>query len=228
MKKPTIIILHGWGISSASFTEVKKLLTEEGFLVKVPDLPGFGDVPLTKNAMTFDDYILFVEKLLDKEKIILIGHSFGGRIAIRVAIRHPKQVHELILTGASGIIHPLTAKQKVALIFAKAGKLLPVELNLFRKVLYKFLGEWDYYKSGALRETFKNIYRVSIAEDLSHITVPTLLIWGERDKVIALADAKDMEKRIPKATLIIVPGASHKLPYEMPHVFVEKILPFLR
>ena len=226
MKKPTIAILHGWGASSKSFLETKQLLEDEGFDVKVPDLPGFNDKPLTKNPMTFEDYVSFVKDFIGKEPVILLGHSFGGRIAIRVAREYPKLVNKLILTGASGLVGPLTAKQKAVSVFAKTGKQLG--LGVFRKSLYSFIGEWDYYLAGPLRETFKNIYRVSIREDLVHITVPTLLVWGECDRAVPLADGKEIESRIKSAKLIVVPGASHKLPYEMPHVFVEKILPFLR
>lgn len=220
-----VLILHGWGASSKSFQQLKELLEKQGFIVTVPDLPGFGSAPLIKNPMTFEDYVEFVEDVIGSRKVVLIGHSFGGRLAIRFAVLHDNLVAKLILTGASGIIHPLSPKRKIIHFFAMARKWIKVPR--FRWMAYKLLGEWDYYLAGPLKETFKQVYRVSIEEDLPKISVPTLLIWGENDVTTSLMDGELMKKEIKNSKLIVVKGASHKLPYQMPHVFVEKILPFL-
>ena len=229
--KQKIVILHGWGAESASFTEVKKLLEKEGYAVDVPDLPGFGSAPLLKNPMTFDDYIGFVTDRVLKEKVILIGHSFGGRIAIAYAARNPLAVSKLILTGASGVPHPLLLKQQLVTYVAKGGKILlkaPVFSSIMRKLVYLWIGEWDYYLAGKLKETFKNVYRVDVRPFLSKISCSTLLIWGEHDFVTPVSDGEYMKKTIRGATMLVIKGAGHKLPYQMPHVFVENILPFLK
>lgn len=224
--KPRVVILHGWGASSKHFQELAALFEKQGFSVEVPDLPGFGGSPLTKDPMTFGDYVSFVEKALGKRKVILIGHSFGGRIAVVFTAKHPGHVAKLILTGASGIVHPLLLKQKLVFALAKIGKALG--FSFLRKPLYFFLGEWDYYQSGPLAQTFQQVYRVSIEDDLPKISVPTLLVWGEKDTATSLRDGELMHRKIQGSTLVIVNGATHKLPYEMPHVFVENILPFLK
>lgn len=223
-KKPTILVLHGWGASSASFREVKLLLEKEGFMVDVPDLPGFGDRPLVKNPMTFDDYLSFVEKEVGDQKVILIGHSFGGRLAIAFSVTNTSKVSKLILTGASGIPHKLSAKKRAAFILAKTFRFA----QPLRKYLYYAIGESDYFRAGILKDTFKNNYKVSIVNYLEKINVPTLLVWGEKDTVVPLHDGEYMQAHIKNAKLLVVKGATHKLPYQMPHVFIEQILPFLK
>lgn len=222
----TVVILHGWGSSSKAWSEVKDFLEKEGFRVEVPNLPGFGGKPLTKKVMNFDDYIDFVKDFIKKRKVILIGHSFGGRIAIKYASQNSESVEKLVLTGASGVVHGLSIKRKSAYILAKVGKLFFPKS--FRKIIYYWVGEWDYYKSEELLETFKKVYKVDIKDYLPQIKTPTLLVWGELDKSIPVADGKFMKKNIKKSKLIIVKGATHKLPYSMPHIFCEQILPFLK
>lgn len=233
MKTP-IVILHGWGASSQSFRGLKELLEKEGYMVEVPDLPGFGNTPLTK-ALDFSDYVRFVEKYIGNRKVTLIGHSFGGRIAAVLAPAYTEHIEKLVLVNASGITHPLSWKKNLGYFLAKGGKMvfslpiLSIISPLTRKLLYVFLDEWDYYKSsGTLLETFKNVYKKDIQEDLPHIHVPTLIVWGEKDITTPVSDAYVFHKKIRRSKLTIVPGASHELPYKMPHVFVEKILPFLQ
>lgn len=225
----TIVILHGWGASSKSFYEVKDLLEKEGFNVQVPNLPGFGEESSTKKIMDFDDYITFVKDFIKNRKVILLGHSFGGKIAIKLASQNPEIIEKLILTGASGVRRGLNLKRKIAYILAKVGKkILPIGQDFFKRIIYYWIGEWDYYKSGKLLETFKRVYSIDIKNYLPEIKVQTLIIWGERDNVVPVSDARYIKEKIRKSRLIIIPGAAHNLPYGMPNVFVEKILPFLK
>lgn len=242
MKEP-IVILHGWGslISGEErFKEVKKLFEKNGYLCYTPDLPGFGQNVLKEKTLTFSDYVSFVERYVHdvlkktkQKKVILIGHSFGGRIAIRFSAQHNQIVAKLILAAPSGIPHTLPLKKKFIVIVSMVLKplfSLPVLSSgsyLARKLLYRSLGEMDYYKAGQLRETFKNVYKVSIVDDLPHITIPTLLVWGDKDTFVLPKDGAYMEKMIPHAVLVTTPG-THKLPYESPKKFVEMCLSFLK
>src|SRR5438270_12888927 len=102
MKYP-IVILHGWRLTGSRYKDIQELFQKKGFTVYAPDLPGSADVKLTKEVMRIDDYIDFVLDFLKEhkiKKIILIGHSFGGRVAAKFAGRHPGIVEKLILTGA--------------------------------------------------------------------------------------------------------------------------------
>lgn len=242
MKTP-IVILHGWGkeVSGTRFATLKRLLEKKGYPVFTPDLPGFGTNQDIAKDYVFEDYVAFakqyVEGVAEKEKskkVILVGHSFGGRIAIRFTAENNGLVEKLILTGASGIPRSLPSlKKKIVYRLTKIlGPLFaapPFSLfyTLFRKVVYYSIGEMDYYKADNLRTTFKNVYLVSIEKDLPNVKVATLLVWGANDTLTPLKDGKLMNEKIRQSKLIVVADATHRLPYEMPEIFAEKIEGFL-
>lgn len=239
MKDP-IVILHGWGSlvsGEKRFGIVKKLLEKKGFRVFTPDLPGFGSNKLKKEELFFEDYVQFVKDFIEKnklKKVILLGHSFGGRIAIAFSARYPKYVSKLVLVCASGIPHPLPSlKKKIVYVATKVLRplfLLP-GISFFykqlRKIVYYAIGEMDYYKAGSLTKTFKNIYQVSIVDDLPRIHMPTLIVWGRDDTFVPVADGQFMHEKIKKSRLKIVEREGHKFPYENPEKFVLNILTFV-
>ncbi|HSD99023.1 MAG TPA: alpha/beta hydrolase [Patescibacteria group bacterium] len=238
MKDP-VVILHGWGYFNPGqhrFLEVKKLLERKKYIVFTPDLPGFGSNILKKEQLFFEDYVDFVKEFLEKQKlkrVTLIGHSFGGRIAIAFATSHPTYISKLILVAPSGIPHVLSLKKRFVQFLAKQAKhifILPFTQLLYkpaRKLLYKSIGEMDYYKSGNLTKTFKNVYAVSILNYLKKITQPTLILWGEKDTFVPVADGVLMHQRIGNSQLVIEKNEGHKFPYENPKLFVKDILSFL-
>ncbi|HEX7042498.1 MAG TPA: alpha/beta hydrolase [Patescibacteria group bacterium] len=239
MKDP-IVILHGWAstISGDRYKELKLLLEEKGYKVFTPDMPGFGKSKLKKDELLFEDYIKFVKNFVSKQKLkktILLGHSFGGRVAIRFAAEYPELVSKLILVGASGIPRPLPSiKKKFAFYATKISR--PIFIippfsffyKFFRKLVYYAIGEMDYYKAGKLSKTFQNVYKISIVENLSKISKPVLIVWGENDTITPLKDGKIMHEKIKGSKLVIIPKATHRLPYENPNAFVKEIIKFLR
>lgn len=234
MKYP-ILILHGWSneMSGKRYQAIQSFLEKKGFTVLAPDLPGFGTNSVQKETLEFEDYVRFVHdyiKELNIKKVILLGHSFGGRIAIRFSARYPNLVEKLIITGASGIPHPLSSlRKKIVYVLTKILRPLffipPFSLlySFFRKLVYYSIGEMDYYKAGALRKTFKKVHKVSIFESLSKITAPTLIVWAENDIITPLADGQLMHNTIKNSQFVVVKNATHKLPYENPKEFVQAI-----
>lgn len=235
MVKNEIVILHGWGLSGDKYGALKKLLKEKGYKVFNPDLPGFGTEPLVHANMALDDYVVFLRKFIEKNKIskpIIIGHSFGGRVAVKYAWKYRNDVASLILTGVP-IIRHTTLKRKIAYIVAVVGgkifKLFPKETKLFlRKILYAFIGEWDYYKAGPLQQVFKNIIGEELTMYAKSISVPTFLVWGEDDRIVPASDVSKIKKDIiPHATTMVVEGEDHKLPYISPKNFIKAIMSVL-
>jgi len=242
--KKIIVILHGWSkdMTGGRYKDVKEILEKKGFLVFTPDLPGFGRNALNKEQLFFDDYVSFVHQFVQdilakskEKKIILIGHSFGGRIAIKFSSLYPELVSKLIVSGASGIQRPLPSVKK-KIVFYTTKILKPIFLlppfsyfyKFFRKLIYYAIGEMDYYKAGSLTQTFKNVYQFSIKNDLERISIPTLLIWGENDSFIPLSDGIYMHNHIRNSQLVVVPEGTHKLPYEDPTKFSKIVLEFIR
>ncbi len=231
-----IVILHGWGIDGLKYGKVVQLFKKEGYDVFSPDLPGFGKELLVKKIMTIDDYVQFVKDYLAKKtvrQVILIGHSFGGRVAIKFSIKYPQMIKALILTGAPGIKHKLSTHKRMimyaSVILGELFKYHPFSQtkDFIRKVLYFMIGEWDYYRAGYLRETFKKIIVEDLKQYLPALSMPTLLLWGENDKMIPLSDGKKMQQLIPKSTLVVIKNAGHKVPYEQPEIFFKKTIEFI-
>mgnify|MGYP001591170178 CR=1 FL=1 len=240
MKKSTktaVIILHGWGLRGSVYDEITALLKKEGFTVYSLDLPGFGSEKLKKRVMNLNDYVNFVRQFIKKKSLknfVLLGHSFGGRVSIKFAATFPKEVRALILTGAPGIKQKLSfLRRTVRYVAVSIGELfrikalLPLKLIL-RKALYFLIGEWDYYNSGDLRETFKKVIDEDLAPILPKVKVKTLIVWGENDTVVPLSVGKEMKKCIIHSKLIVLKNTGHKVPYEKPKAFFQAVLPFLK
>lgn len=218
-------------------------MEKAGYQVFIPDLPGFGHEPPPKNPWTVSDYVDFILDYAQKhdlKKFVLIGHSFGGRIAIKLAAQYPEKIEKLILTGAAGIrFASLKERIKITLflfgskIFNFFFYLPPFNFmkTLSRKILYYLLGAKDYVglQNEIIKETFKKVINEDLIPNMRQIKVPTLLIWGEKDRVLPLYHAKIMEKEILGSKLEIIKDAGHWFPYKTHQkIFVEKVLAFIK
>jgi pimeloyl-ACP methyl ester carboxylesterase len=232
---PAILILHGWGGSSDSWMKVQEILASQGYQVIVPDFPGFGKSktpPIPWGIKDYTDFVLDLVNYFELENFFLLGHSFGGRIAIKFAIKHPEKLAGLILVSAAGIKPKKSFYQNFISFFAKIGNLfsfLPF-YSFFRKIFYKFLvRKSDYLMTeGVLKETFLKIIKEDLTPYLSKISLPTLIIWGKKDKVTPLSNAYLMEKEIRNSRLEVLPGIGHKVNLEAPEKLSEIILRFLK
>ncbi|MFQ6015879.1 MAG: alpha/beta fold hydrolase [Anaerolineae bacterium] len=232
-----IIILHGWGSSSEAWTKTVEHFPPRGYRICVLDLPGFGQSDPPPRPWGVSDYACCVARFaeaLSMERFFLIGHSFGGRISIRLTILHPERLLGLVLCASAGIKPKPTLKQMGLLVLAKVGHALlslPVLKALqetARKGLYFAAGEWDYYRSqGVMRDTIKRVLEEDLKPDLGKIVTPTLILWGREDQITPLSDAYTMKDEIPNAALEIVEGAGHRLPYEKPEIFAYLVLTFI-
>lgn len=237
MKNIPILILHGWNLSAVNFLPLKKELNKRGYEVYCPDLPGFGKTRLTKTSWFLSDYVNFVKSYLRKNKlskVILIGHSFGGRVGIKFAAENSKLLAALILTGVPGISPASTLKAQFFLALAKLGKLifaLPLlssVKDLSRKFLYKAASASDYYNTNDhMLETFRNTVKEPLVPYMAQIDLPTLLLWGKEDKIIPVFIASKMKNIIKKSKLVIVDEARHAVPYTHPKEFADEVEKFL-
>lgn len=228
--KPSILLLHGWGLRAQVYKDLINILKEKGHSVYSLDLPGFGSEPLVHNNMALDDYIVFVRRFIEKRKLIkpiIIGHSFGGRVAIKYTWKYPDEVSKLILTGVPIIRHTSVIK-KLAFVTAVLGGMIfkgfpKGTKQILRKALYRFIGEWDYYNAGKLQQVFKNIIEEDLIQYAREVHVPTLLIWGANDRLTPASDIKKIKKYLPHAQSFIIGNVGHKLPYTDPQLFFKAI-----
>lgn len=240
MKKYPVLILHGWNLNAFKYRYLISELKKSGLKIVCFDLPGFRNTPPIFHPWTIADYGNYVMDYLKNrhiEKVIIVGHSFGGRIGIYLSVNFPNMVKALVLSGTPGLGADLTLKEKAYLILAKSGKiifslpLLSLLREKLRKILYRIIGSYDYYKTdGVLRETFKNIVAYRLEQYLSEIKQPVLVIWGEKDKIVPVKVAYGMNKIIKNSKINIVSNAGHGVLFTHPKEFaglVEKFIDIL-
>lgn len=222
-----ILILEGWGTNISLYAGISKHLSKSHRVV-IPDLPGFGDTPPPERAWDVNDYVRFVERFTAELKIdraILIGHSHGGRVAIRLAADDNArlQVPKIVLIDSAGIVHKKTPKQKLNLYTYKLGKRvlsLPPVKKLFPNALEdlrKRRGSEDYRNAvPVMRQTLVKVINEDLRVYMPKIRQPTLLIWGDRDTATPIEDAYIIEKLIPDSGLVTIKGAGHYSYLERP------------
>lgn len=181
-----------------------------------------------KTPWNIDDYCVFVKKFISAvglENPILIGHSNGGRVVLKLVGSGMMTPPKIVLLDAAGLIPKKTLKQKMRIRSFKAIKkvlTLPVLKNHSEGLLEKarrHYGSADYNAAPeVLRKTMVSLVNTDLRELLPNIKCPTLLIWGENDTATPLSDAKIMESRIPDAGLCVIKGTGHfsfcERPYE--------------
>lgn len=235
-KGKTLVLLHGWGGSSQSFAALQELLSSRLEVIAL-DLPGFGQTSPPPAAWGVEEYAKFLQDFLGELNIkeyYLAGHSFGGRVAIVLASKKPRELQGIILLAAAGITHKQDTKEKTAGVLAHAGKTifsLPILRYLakpLRTLLYKLLGRKDYYQAtGVMKEIMQKVIAKDLRPYLSKISLPTLIIWGDKDASTPVGDAYIMHQAIKGSTLHIIQGGSHFLPRKFPDTLAEYIKAFL-
>ena len=218
-------MLHGWGVSSLSFKEVADKLSTKYRVITI-DLLGFGmsDEPL--EPLSLDDYVDSVYSLLSHLEIdypILLGHSFGGRIAIKYANLYP--VSSLILVSSAGIKRR-SFKTKWKIYKYKLKKFF---LKIFKKhklqELYASSGSEDYKNATpVMKKTMSNIIEIDLKDEIGKLNNKVLLLWGFNDNTTPLMDGVYMNNNIKDSRLIIFYRSGH-FPYlDEPDKFVKIIM----
>ncbi|HOW12806.1 MAG TPA: alpha/beta hydrolase [Candidatus Pacearchaeota archaeon] len=224
------LVLHGWGSKSDRWEKFGNILSNYGFKVIIPDLPGFGKSEKMKQAWSLDDYCFFVEdfaNFLNIERFYLLGHSFGGSIAIKYSLKFSQRVEKLFLFAPSCIREKNLKKnflKNISKIFNKFS-FLPF-YNFFKKIFYKFIvRKSDYLLSeGVLKETYLKIINEDLSNSLSLINIPTIIIWGDKDDIVPLENGKIINQKIKNSKLVIIKNGDHNLEQTIPDILSQKIL----
>ncbi len=210
--KLKVFILHGWAYSKEKWNPFLSLLKSGGlnpYLLSIPGLTEKND-----KVWNIDNYVKWLYKILEKEKgkIVLLGHSNGGRIALAFTIKYPQKLSKLILIDSAGVYHndlPIKIKRGIFKITAKVGKkIFPLEQA--RNLLYAIARENDYKNADPImKRTMINLINSDKSLTIDKIKVSTIIIWGEIDKIIPVSDAKILNQKIVNSKLYIINNSRH-------------------
>lgn len=202
-----IVLLHGWGQNIEMMKPLGDKLSRN-HRITILDLPGFGQTEEPNEALTIYDYNSILEEFLKKLKIknpILIGHSFGGRIAMIYASNNTTE--KLVLFGSPCIARKTKLSLKVRIL--KFMKKVPI-VNKLEGFAKKHIGSRDYKNaSDIMRKILVNTVNADLSDCCKKIKCPTLLIWGDNDIEVDVDEAKEIESMIDDAGLIILPNSTH-------------------
>lgn len=233
-KGKVIICLPGWGDTAATFSKLIEELQDQ-YIIYSLDLPGFGGTQAPPNAWGLQDYAEFVaawlEKLGIKKVNAVIGHSYGGAVAITALGSNILKSDRLILVASAGIRSERSKRKAVLKGVAKMGKvplkLLPRQTqNKIRAKFYKNIGS-ELMLLPHMELTFRRMISEDVRTAAGNITIPTLLIYGTKDRDTPLRHGQLLKEAINNSRLEIVEGAGHFLHQEQPEQMAKLIEDFV-
>ncbi len=213
-----VLILHGWGANINTVIPIVNLLKHH-FKVYALDLPGFGKSTEPKEVFGSDDYARVVKKFMDKmniEKVILIGHSFGGKVSIWLGSKYPEMVDKIVLIDSAGLKSKRGLKYYTKVYSFKTLKFFYKTIFFWMdhdkkmEKFYKKFGSTDYKDAnGIMKKILVKVVNEDLKPILKNIKSPTLLIWGDKDTATPLYMGKTMEKEISDSGLVVLEGTGH-------------------
>lgn len=218
MASPVVLALHGWGRRGSDFTN--SLVSFGGLGV---DLPGFGATPAPREVLGAREYAeLLLPVVAEFQRPpLLVGHSFGGRVAICLAAAHPDLVGPVLVTGAPLV--RLGPAKKSPLAYRLARRLNSLDVigdDRFERIK-RSRGSADYRAStGIMRDILVRVVNEEYPEELAAQTKPVSLLWGSLDQEVPVEVAHRSAEIIQtgggKASVEVVEGVGHMLPVQAP------------
>jgi pimeloyl-ACP methyl ester carboxylesterase len=218
---PPVVLAHGFIVGADLWYPYTFPAVAERFHVYALDLPGFGGSGELQEY-SVEAYGRFMIAFLDGlglDAIQLVGHSMGGQVAIGAAAREPERIRRLALIESAGL--PRTGSHVMASLMMLADR-STFDVALYPRLLRLFL------RSRVFGPCYKMIYNDSVYPLLDNLTMPTLVVWGSRDRVIPLEYATLFARNIPRARLTIMRGCGHRPFYQKPALFNKILFGFLK
>ncbi len=230
----TVLALHGWGRSHQDFRAVLGPTDPCGpddgrpLDAVAPDLPGFGATPPPPEPWGSAEYAACVTDLLGAMAgpAVVVGHSFGGRVAVQLAATSPGSVRALVLTGAP-LIRPPGSRRRPPAPYRALRTLHRLGLVGERRMeaARQRYGSPDYRAAhGVMRQVLVRTLAETYDDQLAAIACPVHLVWGDDDAEVPLVVAERLAERLAGATLTVCPGAGHLTPLTAPRQLRRAVL----
>ena len=226
---PAVVFLHGWGGNIDSWKAVAKTISGFGFYCVVLDFAGFGKTPEPLRVYSIFDYADDVEMLingLSLNNVTLVGHSFGGRVAIVLGSKNLSAVDKIVLVDSAGVMPRRGIKYRFKIFQYKkvkkkvaAGKVDSGRLAKFGSADYKIL-------SPVMKASFVQIVNTDLLPYAKNINKQTLLVWGRRDKDTPLYMAKKLNRAIKGARISVYDGGHYSY-LDYFNRFIDELYEFL-
>jgi pimeloyl-ACP methyl ester carboxylesterase len=212
----SLVWLHGWGMEHSSLLRLASLFrnTHKNTLY---DQPGFGFTPRLADGAGTEDYADALARELEQAggaPHILIGHSFGGRVSVQMAARHPHLVKAIVLIGGAGLQRRRSLAFKIrARCLKLMGRMAQSSDKMlgtkFRDAYVERFGSRDYKNAGALRPTFVRVVNEDLSKVAKAVRCPALLLYGSDDTEAPPEIGRRFENLIPIARFVEVRGFDH-------------------
>ena len=217
--RPAVVALHGWARRGADFAAVL-----QGMDAVALDLPGFGATPAPEGVMTTAEYADQVASAIDDVgggAKTIVGHSFGGRVAVRLAVRRHDLVERLVLTGVPLVRLRPPGRPPLGYRLLRTGHRFGMVSDERMERIRRSRGSVDYRSAGGtMRDILVAAVNESYEDDLHQIECPVDLVWGADDSEVPAEVAERvrtiLDDRGVPTRLVVVPGAGHLLPLEAP------------
>ncbi|MEO7119308.1 MAG: alpha/beta hydrolase [Candidatus Limnocylindrales bacterium] len=211
---PRVLALHGWGRDHADLMAV--LVGDDGISL---DLPGFGASPAPDTAWGAEQYAAVVASVLPQmaPRIIVVGHSFGGRVAVKLARAHPGAVGGLVLVGVPllrlGPVRRPSLRLRIARALHRSHLLSDSRIESMRRRS----GSVDYQAAtGVMRQVLVRAVNEEYAADLPLVTCAVELVWGADDEAVPAEVARRAAELLPRSALTLLPGVGHHVTLQDP------------
>lgn len=234
-----MVLLHGYTDSSFSYSRVLPLIDAK-YRVFVLDQRGHGKSEKPEKGYLLTDFAADVSAFMDAKGIkqaTIVGHSMGSLVAQQIAVSAPERVERLVLVGSTttarnnDVIELQKAvnelKDPVPVAFAREFQDSTVHRQLPEDFMKRVVEESLKLPARVWREVLAGIMASDFKSELSKIKAPTLIIWGENDKIFGRDEQNILASKIPDAVLKIYPETGHCPNWERPEQFVKDLENFI-
>jgi pimeloyl-ACP methyl ester carboxylesterase len=240
----TIIMLHGFSASKDNWLRFAKNFTPN-YQVIIPDLPGFGESSKPQDAkydiMSEVERLNLFAKELNLTKFHIVGNSMGGEIAGNYAATYPEMVKTLALFDSGGVVSPI--KSERALLLEKGVNLFKIkDVNDYEKlsemsfakpfklpsVIKNYLAKQAIKSSPFNEKIFPELGKAELQGKLNKITAPTLIVWGDSDKILHISSVQIFKKNIKNSQSAIIKECGHLPMLEKPQETASVYQDFLK